>query len=83
MIQKVLNKHCEATSPKQWYGSDLGGLKKAILHALGLQTWPKALHSYYYMDKETYDKAAQMAGRPFLDCEGGAWPVAADMVSYV
>tara|TARA_Y100001968_G_C19408484_1_gene745034 strand:- start:82 stop:1515 length:1434 start_codon:yes stop_codon:yes gene_type:complete len=81
LIKKVLEQHQDAWDSLQWT-MNLSALKKEIMHALGVSTWPRAAFSYYYQDKAVYDAVAHKAQRAPLDCEGGAWPVALDLVAY-
>lgn len=79
IIQSVLEKNQD--TDQQW-SQDLEGLKKQILKALNVDTWPKAQDSYYYKNKTVYDKAAIIGERQPLDCLGGPWPVVADLVDH-
>lgn len=81
LIQNVLDKHLESHDCLQWT-MNLSDLKREILAALNQEKWPSALQSYYYMNKEVYDTAANNAAREQLDCAGGPWPVAMDMLIY-
>lgn len=80
IIQAVLNKYKDELSPLQWT-LKLSELKKAILLALNKTQWPQ-IKSYYYQDKEKYDIAAKIAGHEMLDCCGGPWPVAMDLIDH-
>lgn len=81
IIQKVLDKHKSIKDSKQWT-MDLTALKLEIMEALQVTYWPKAPQSYYWKDKDTFDKAADELKREHLDCLGGPWPVAMDMVAH-
>ncbi|STX28498.1 Uncharacterised protein [Legionella beliardensis] len=80
-IATLLNQHKNSCDPLQWH-QNLSGLKKKILEGVGLQKWPEAQQSYYYLHQDKYDLAAKLAGREPLNCLGGAWPVAADLGAY-
>lgn len=78
LIQEVLNKYLASDLPLQWTGR-LSELKKELLLKLGRTEWPN-VDSYYYKDKKLYDEAARLANREPLDCLGGPWPVAMDIL---
>ncbi len=77
-IRKVLSM---VDTSQQWT-LDLSKLKKTILKQLDIDTWPMVKDSYYYRDQAIYDKAADEAKREHLDCLGGPWPVALDLIHY-
>ena len=81
IIRNFLKKHQAKEDPLQW-NKDLSGLKKGLVAELDAKEWPKAPKSYYYYPghKKIYDEVTLQAGQQSLDCEGGPWPVPADLV---
>ncbi len=59
---------------------ELSALKSEIMEALNVESLPKAPYSFYYQDKVVLDALAEELEREPLDCLGGPWPVAMDMV---
>ncbi|MBV8801685.1 MAG: hypothetical protein JO131_01730, partial [Gammaproteobacteria bacterium] len=81
VIGKFLGEHSKPTDHLQW-NQKLSLLKRKLVKLVGAKEWPKALNSYYYQHKNIYDAYADNAKRERLDCEGGPWPVAADIAFY-
>lgn len=80
LICSFLQEHSVKEDLLQWH-KNLSALKKALMKELDAKEWPKAPESFYYYPghKKIYDAAAKEAKHEPLDCEGGPWPVAADI----
>lgn len=80
-IQAVLDQYQDSNTTMQWT-MNLSALKTEILTAVGADTWPLAPQSYYYQNQHEYDLHAIQQNWEPLNCLGGPWPVAMDLVDF-